>query len=116
MGEVREELYGFPAIFRQPPSFLNDPSIPDPQARPPVQTTYIVRATDANGCMNYDTVIVNISNLNKSLYLLPAAFSPNNDGLNDCFGIKGWGTVQYLDLSIYDRYGERVFHSPVFRI
>ena len=95
----------------QPTTTLSDPSIADPQASPAEQTTYMVTGTDANGCVDTDTVTVKISTLNRSPNLLPTAFSPNNDGLNDCFGIKGWGLVQQLDMAIYNRWGEMVFHS-----
>jgi gliding motility-associated-like protein len=44
-------------------------------------------------------------------YGLPNSFTPNNDGLNDCFGVEKWGRVDQLDLSIYNRWGQRVFHT-----
>ena len=47
----------------------------------------------------------------KTLYDLPNSFTPNGDGLNDCFGIKYWGQINQLDFSIYNRFGERVFHT-----
>ena len=30
---------------------------------------------------------------------------------NDCFGIKYWGVIEKLDFAIYNRWGERVFHT-----
>ena len=42
---------------------------------------------------------------------MPNAFTPNNDGLNDCYGIKFWGVIQELDFGIYNRWGERIFHT-----
>ncbi len=47
----------------------------------------------------------------KALYLMPNSFTPNRDGINDCFGIKYWGTIQDLGFSIYNRFGERVFYT-----
>ncbi|HEV2830777.1 MAG TPA: gliding motility-associated C-terminal domain-containing protein, partial [Hanamia sp.] len=42
---------------------------------------------------------------------LPTAFSPNNDGMNDCFGVKKWGYLTNLEFSIFNRFGERVFFT-----
>ena len=42
---------------------------------------------------------------------MPNAFTPNNDGINDCFGLKYWGNVTKLDFSIYNRFGERIFYT-----
>ena len=41
---------------------------------------------------------------------LPAAFSPNSDGLNDLFGPIGHNLAK-ADLSIFDRWGELVFRG-----
>jgi gliding motility-associated-like protein len=42
--------------------------------------------------------------------LLPNAFSPNNDGVNDFWGITGLG-INTIYLSIYNRWGEKVFET-----
>lgn len=44
---------------------------------------------------------------------VPNAFTPNGDGMNDTFQPKGRG-VQLYDLSIYDRWGIRVYHTTEF--
>jgi len=41
---------------------------------------------------------------------VPNSFSPNDDGINDVFVIKGDGIVDY-ELTIYDRSGARIFYS-----
>jgi gliding motility-associated-like protein len=41
---------------------------------------------------------------------IPNSFSPNNDGKNDFFFGKGFGFTNY-ELSIYDRWGEKIFES-----
>ncbi|HET9825981.1 MAG TPA: gliding motility-associated C-terminal domain-containing protein [Chitinophagaceae bacterium] len=94
-----------------PANTLNDAQVANPVARPAVQTIYIVKGTDANGCVNYDSVAVNITALNKSGYDMPSAFTPNNDGRNDCYRIRYWGVIDELDFGIYNRWGERIFHT-----
>ncbi|QMU28948.1 T9SS type B sorting domain-containing protein [Adhaeribacter radiodurans] len=41
---------------------------------------------------------------------IPTAFSPNNDGLNDVFVIKG-RFIQSVQLKIYNRWGQVIFES-----
>lgn len=94
-----------------PAGSLNNPNSGSPVATPAVTTQYVVMGTDVSGCVNYDSVLVNVTNLNKAGYLMPTGFTPNNDGLNDCYGLKYWGTILELDFSIYNRWGERIFHT-----
>ena len=44
-----------------------------------------------------------------SIYI-PNAFTPNGDGINDAFGVKGEGIRNY-HLYVYNRWGEVVFES-----
>jgi gliding motility-associated-like protein len=44
-----------------------------------------------------------------SIYI-PSAFTPNGDGLNDMFGVKGEGIQDYR-LLIYNRWGVVIFES-----
>ena len=43
--------------------------------------------------------------------LLPNGFTPNGDGLNDIFRVKYILPVKAFDLSIFNRYGEKVFET-----
>ena len=90
---------------------LNNSNIANPVATPSNTTVYKVIGKDNNGCTNSDTVTVKADFSMNALYLLPNSFTPNDDGINDCFGIKYWGQVDQLDFNIYNRFGERVFHT-----
>ena len=90
---------------------LDNLNIRNPLASPTVATVYKVTGTDANGCINRDSIQVEVTTNNKSNYLMPSAFTPNKDGLNDCFGIKYWGAIRELDFSIYNRWGQLVFKT-----
>lgn len=43
--------------------------------------------------------------------IIPNAFSPNNDGINDIMTIKPQGIAALLKLSIFDRYGNMLYTS-----
>ena len=87
----------------------------NPTATPAETTTYCVEVTDNNGCKDSACVKVTveipcISNLNS--LTVPNAFSPNADGVNDEFCLQGWNyCVDEFSVSIYDRWGEKVFQS-----
>lgn len=94
-----------------PSSNLSNSNAPNPIARPTLNTQFIVKGTDVNGCHNFDSVTVNVDNVNRGGYLMPTAFTPNGDGLNDCYGIRFWGVIQEVDFSIYNRWGQRIFYT-----
>jgi gliding motility-associated-like protein len=42
--------------------------------------------------------------------LVPTAFSPNGDGVNDLWFVQGY-SIETLRFQIYDRFGEMVFEG-----
>jgi gliding motility-associated-like protein len=94
-----------------PSATLSNASVHNPVAMPRETTTYVVAGTDRSGCTGYDSITVKVDNSNKGGYLMPNAFTPNNDGLNDCYGIKFWGIIDNVEFSVFDRWGVRVFYS-----
>jgi gliding motility-associated-like protein len=79
---------------------------------PLVTTTYYLYATSAFGCVNLDSVVVSINSL--TLILLPDAFTPNDDGLNDEFRIVRYLNIELLEeFAVYDRWGEKVFSTDI---
>ncbi len=71
---------------------------------------YTLMATDVNGCIGMDSIIIKDSACPQYLYL-PTAFTPNADGRNDLFRPKFAGATVYFKFTIYDRWGKRVFES-----
>lgn len=75
------------------------------------QTSYCyrIRAYEEDG--NTSTSLSNISCTEfRPRMFVPNAFSPNNDGNNDYFQIKGMN-LQNLTLTIYDRWGRVAYES-----
>lgn len=89
---------------------LSNDSIANPVANPAFTTTYYVYATDSTICVGTDSITIVADFKNHGL-ILPNSFTPNNDGLNDCFGIKYYRDVQNLEFIIYNRYGIAVFKT-----
>jgi gliding motility-associated-like protein len=80
-----------------------------PIASPSATTTYIVSVTDGNGCSGSDTVTVLVDQP-CGVATVPTIFSPNGDLNNDKLCVLG-NCIAEFELSIYNRWGERVFES-----
>lgn len=84
----------------------------NPVATPVETTTYYVTATNGTACVVKDSIQVKIITDNvQNGYYLASAFSPNGDGVNDCFRVKDWGGIKSVRLSVYNRWGNLVFYS-----
>jgi len=70
------------------------------------QGKYRVWVKDFNCCLNNDSIYVKVFE-----YIVPSAFTPNNDGLNDIFRVIGLYRNISFSMSIYNRWGEQVFES-----
>ena len=65
--------------------------------------------SDPLGCQDSITRVLSVG---ESIFI-PNVFTPNGDGINDCFEIQGMGIAQ-LQINIFNRWGEVVYHSAVF--
>jgi gliding motility-associated-like protein len=89
---------------------LNDPSNYTTVASPYNTQQYILWVTDDFGCVNTDTVVVNV--VVNTLILIPTAFSPNGDGTNDIFRIAKWLNLdKVLEFSVWNRWGEKIWET-----
>lgn len=78
-------------------------------------TKYSVSFVDSNGCKNTGDVQVIVICKNANVFV-PNTFSPNNDGSNDIFYIRGKGIDRVKSLRIFNRWGEIVFEQKDFPI
>jgi gliding motility-associated-like protein len=93
-----------------PDSLLTCGNCPDPNALPPTTTTFVVTATDEDGCTAEDGVTVTVE-INRPIYI-PNAFSPNEDGQNDTFILYGGRSARQIQvLRIFNRWGALVYEG-----
>lgn len=69
---------------------------------------YYVSVTDANGCVERDSVYVSEGPCCEIAFI-PSAFSPNGDNQNDEFRVLTTAGVELIQFEIYDRWGQRVW-------
>jgi gliding motility-associated-like protein len=70
---------------------------------------FTLMGTDAYQCSN--TTNTNVNAEDCCGIMVPSAFSPNGDGLNDKFGAISLGHPYNFRMSVFDRWGKLVFHS-----
>lgn len=64
-----------------------------------------------------DTIqsVINISDVIFDLNSIPNCFTPNNDGINDKFEITNKSFCKYLGYTIFNRWGQELFHTSNIR-
>ncbi len=72
---------------------------------------FYVTGENASGCNSKDSIYVEPSYNDGAPVFIPNAFTPNNDGVNDCFGVINIGNYDLFELRIFNRWGELVFMS-----
>jgi gliding motility-associated-like protein len=97
------------------PEGLSCTDCPQPVASPKFNTNYSVLFTDNNGCRNRGTVQVIVLCNNDNVFL-PNTFSPNGDGSNDVFFVRGKGLSRVKMLRIFNRWGQIVFERANFNV
>lgn len=94
-----------------PAETLSDASASNPVASPGETTTYKCVAQGGNSCISFAEIQVDVVKTNKLPFLIPNAFTPNGDGINDCFGVRNRGILNNIQLSVFNRFGTRVFYT-----
>ena len=75
----------------------------------------ILIAESYHGCR--DTISRTILVQNEYTFYAPTSFTPNGDGVNDCFRVCGNGIDKSnFRLNVFDRWGNRVFETTKFKL
>ncbi len=91
----------------EPSAGLDDPAAPDPLVTLSASQVFIVTATDENGCIEKDTISINVvENL-----IIYSSFSPNDDGINDFWDIDSAELFPDILVEVFNRWGEKLFSS-----
>lgn len=71
--------------------------------------TYWLQVTDSSHCTSSDTIVLTAGYCNEPI--IPNAFSPNGDGINDTWNIEHLKDFPNCHVSVFNRYGAKVFES-----
>ncbi len=95
-----------------PATGLSDTSISNPVSAPEITTNYIVTGFDQQTkCSATNSVTVLVTKEGEPKFFIPTAFSPNGDGLNECFKVTHFNYLKSVEISIFNRMGNVVFHT-----
>jgi gliding motility-associated-like protein len=87
-----------------------------PKASPEKDTTYYVQVINEWGCKDIDSVSLRIiETCSGDNVYVPNTFTPNNDGLNDFFYVRGTELSNIKVFRIYNRWGELIFETQDIR-
>lgn len=93
---------------------LSDYYIYNPMAYPRDSiTVFTVYGMNEAGCVDSATITLRV--LPDEDEYIPNAFTPNGDGLNDVFRIGNMRYKHLIDFTIYNRWGQEVYHNPYDR-
>jgi gliding motility-associated-like protein len=98
-----------------PLQHLDCPSCPLPIANPQFTTKYKVQVEDRYGCRSSGEITVQIICTGQNFFV-PNTFSPNGDGSNDVFYLRGTGLFRVKALRVFNRWGEVVFEKREFPV
>ena len=84
-----------------------------PMATVKGSVTYKVTASNDGGCVKSDDITIT-SVCNNGNFFIPNTFSPNGDGVNDVFYVRGKGLNMIHSLRIFNRWGQTVFERRDF--
>ncbi len=100
-----------------PENLVSNPAIFNPTSKPLQTTLYTIHVTDENGCINMDTVSVEVLNYtcDAGMVYIPNAFTPNGDGTNDTFKVRS-EILKAGYLLIFDRWGNKIFETDNWTI
>lgn len=91
-----------------PATGLDNPTAKNPVVTGDQDIIYKLKITDkSNGCVNESQVAVKVS----PVINISNTFTPNGDGVNDYWEIKGLVAYENSTVDVYNRYGQPLFHS-----
>ncbi|HEY8690240.1 MAG TPA: gliding motility-associated C-terminal domain-containing protein [Chitinophagaceae bacterium] len=96
-----------------PSNYLSCNNCAIPNGIAALTTKYVVQVVSDSGCIAKDTVNIFVECDNANI-LMPNAFTPNSDGLNDFYFPLTRGIKTILRFSIYNRNGKLVYEAKNF--
>lgn len=91
-----------------PSNFISCTNCPSPVVTPPADQQYYLTVTSTDSCVTTESVTIRV--ILPDTYVIPTAFSPNNDGKNDMFYIQKASGVTVKEFKIFNRWGQ-VLHD-----
>lgn len=99
---------GVTNVIWSPRTGIVSSNYPSITVHPTMDMEYIVKCTNPGGCSATDRVNIFVL-CNGTNVFIPNTFSPNGDGANDVFYVRGTGLFKIKQARIFNRWGEEIF-------
>lgn len=96
-----------PVYLWSPAVGLDRYDIPNPVLSANSNMTYTLTVTADGNCSTSDQINIKVL----ELPVVPNAFTPNGDGVNDVWNIKNLKNFEQASLQVFNRYGKLVFQT-----
>ncbi len=96
----------------QPSAGMKDSTVSNPVITPTVTAVYTVTVTSPFGCKATDTISLFVI----PQFIPPDGFTPNGDGINDVWELNQLANFPGASVEVFNRWGERVFHSVGYKL
>lgn len=97
-----------------PTTGLSCADCPNPIVTVGTNITYTMQVTSPLGCSASDTVSFRVVCVQAEQVYIPNAFSPDGDGVNDVFMVRGKGLSRVKSFRVFNRFGQVVFEKQNF--
>lgn len=95
-----------------PSSFLSNATIANPVANPLETIEYILQAEDTRGCVNSDTVMIEVL---EDFKIKPNnIITPDGNGINDTWYVENIESYGLCEVFVFDRIGNMVFQTKSY--
>lgn len=105
---IRLYAEGADAWHWVPGTWLDNEYAAAPLSTPGETITYTVTGANGDGCIDTASVTIKVEDMD---VYVPTAFTPDGDGRNDIFRVRGISSKRFVQLAVYNRPGQRVFFN-----
>jgi len=92
------------SFFWFPGNYLSCTDCTSPVALPPASQVYSLTVISTDSCVATESLTIRV--IPPESYVIPSAFSPNHDGLNDKFYILKASGVTVKEFKVFNRWGQ----------
>ncbi len=106
---------GVTSYLWTPGTSLSCTDCPQPVTTTKFNIDYTIAVADSNACKEEAKIRVIVLCQGATIFF-PNAFSPNGDGSNDVFYVRGHGLARVKSIRMFNRWGEVVFEKKDFPV